>query len=114
MEGFGAVLMDGRPLPASSERWDGRGAVIAQLPMLLPEEGERQRRVGGDDVSMREKMTGKGTGPEKDGLGDGEEELGTGCTSSHTPVPAGSAEREPALRKRGRAGGTREASLRSL
>lgn len=55
---------------------------------------------------MWEKMTGKEAGPEKDGLGDGEEELGTGCSSSHTPVPEGSAEREPALRRRGRAGGT--------
>lgn len=47
MEGFAAVLMDGRPLPASSERLNERGAVIAQLPILLPEEGERQRRWGG-------------------------------------------------------------------
>lgn len=72
------MLMDGRPLPASSERFDERGAVISRLLILLPEEGERQRRRGGggdgessgDDVSMWEKMTGKGAGPEKDGLGD--------------------------------------------
>lgn len=40
MEGFAAVLMDGRPLPASSERLNERGAVITQLPTLLPEERE--------------------------------------------------------------------------
>lgn len=36
---------------------------------------------------------------------DGTEEVSTGCSSPHTPIPEGTAEREPALRKRGRAGG---------
>lgn len=37
---------------------------------------------------------------------DGGEEVRIGCSTPHTPIPEGSAERESALRKRGRAGGT--------
>lgn len=80
MEGFAAVLMDGRPLPASSERLNERGAVITQLPTLLPEERGRRRRKGAggqreqeldgepvaDDVLKWEKMSGKGAGLEKE------------------------------------------------
>ncbi|CAK6956387.1 hypothetical protein EYF80_025915 [Scomber scombrus] len=47
VEGFAAVLMDGRPLPASSERLNERGAVITRLPTLLPEERGRQKVEGG-------------------------------------------------------------------
>ncbi len=67
MEGFAAVRMDGRPLPASSEQLNKRGAVITQLPTLLPEEGGRRggRAGWGDAVLKREKMSGKGAGPEK-------------------------------------------------
>ena len=46
VEGFAAVLMDGRPLPASSERLNERGAVITRLPTLLPEERGRQKVEG--------------------------------------------------------------------
>ncbi len=52
MEGFAAVLMDGRPLPASSERLNERGAVITRLPTLLPEERDRQRRRGEEGVAV--------------------------------------------------------------
>lgn len=37
------MLMDGRPLPAFSERLNERGAVITKLPTVLPEERGRQR-----------------------------------------------------------------------
>lgn len=46
VEGFAAVLMDGRPLPAYSERLNERGAVITRLPTLLPEEKGRKRDGG--------------------------------------------------------------------
>lgn len=76
MEGFAAVLMDGRPLPASSERLNEKGAVIARLPTLLPAERGKQREEGGsrgeqdgepatDNVLKWEKMTGKGVGLHK-------------------------------------------------
>lgn len=76
MEGFAAVLMDGRPLPASSERLNERGAVITRLPTLLPEERGRQK--GGerrpreqeldeepatDNVLKWEKISGKMSRP---------------------------------------------------
>lgn len=68
------MLTDGRPLPASSERLNERGAVIAQLPTLLPEErgrprgGQREQELDGepatDDVLKWEKMSEKGAGLE--------------------------------------------------
>lgn len=51
MEGFAAALMDGRPLPASSERLNERGTVITRLPSLLPEEGGRRKEDGGANES---------------------------------------------------------------
>lgn len=118
VEGFAAVLMDGRPLPASSERLNERGAVITQPPTLLPEERGRRRRKGaggatragtgwrasgrrrvevGEDVGERSRPREK---EERTCVMEGEE-VNTGCSSPHTPVPKGSAERESALRKRG-------------
>ncbi|TNN63856.1 hypothetical protein EYF80_025915 [Liparis tanakae] len=51
MEGFAAVLTDGRPLPASSERLNERRVVITQLPTPLPEERGRQRGTEGVNES---------------------------------------------------------------
>lgn len=47
MEGFAAVLTDGWPLPASSERLNQRGAVITGLPTLLLELRGGRGSVGG-------------------------------------------------------------------
>lgn len=43
------MLMDERPLPASSERLNEREAVIAQLPTLLPKEREEDKGRGGSE-----------------------------------------------------------------
>lgn len=54
MEGFAAVLMDGWPLPASSERLNQRGAVITGLPTLLLElRGGRGSRGGAKRAGVR-------------------------------------------------------------
>lgn len=142
MEGFAAVLTDGRPLPASSERLNERGAVIAQLPTLLPEERHRQRRredgVGSgewggsqreqevdgepatDDVLKWEKMSGERSRPrEREERTCVMEERRSALGAAHLTPLSQKALQRGSLHyvKEGGAGGTvkhTKASLRSL
>lgn len=72
MEGFAAVLTDGWPLPASSERLNQRGAVITGLPTLLLELRGGRGSVGGGQ--REQELDGE---PAKDdvrrNLGEGED-----------------------------------------
>lgn len=103
VEGFAAVLMDGRPLPASSEQLNERGAVITRLPTLLPEERGKQEGGGGSKragwwasdgqcVKVGEDDRESSRTKKREGRKCLMEEVSTGCNSPHTPIPEGTAE----------------------
>lgn len=73
--GFAVVLTDGWPLPASSERLNERGAVIAGLQTPLPWKKKKKRggahqldgELAMDNVLKWEKKNSKKNGPGKEG-----------------------------------------------